>query len=396
MFNPLSPKHYLDIAARAAVRAFGDVEPNPLVGCVLVKDSCIIGIGHHKKFGHLHAEREALADARAKGSDPRGSTAYVTLEPCRHFGKQPPCTDALIEAGVAEVIAARPDPADVSGGGFRVLREAGISCRFDDSSPLAIAISAPFRKRVATGLPWVIAKWAQTIDGRIATRSGESKWISGDRSRARVHKLRARVDAMLTSMGTVIADDPMLTPRGVRRIHRVATRVVVDTGLDINEQSQLVRTASVVPTIVCCAKELATAHMMSDKVDRLEASAVEVMGVPVESAGAGLSKGLDLELLLRALVDHKQISTVMIEAGGGMLGSLLEADLIDEAIVYIAPLVLGDDQAFSAASGRIAAHLAEGRRFSLLRTKRLGSDLELHYRRLRDPQTHPPSSKMPE
>ncbi|MBX3363032.1 MAG: bifunctional diaminohydroxyphosphoribosylaminopyrimidine deaminase/5-amino-6-(5-phosphoribosylamino)uracil reductase RibD [Phycisphaeraceae bacterium] len=378
------PKRYLDIAARAAIRAFGDVEPNPLVGCVLVKEDRIIGIGHHKRFGHLHAEREALADARAKGNDPRGSAAYVTLEPCRHFGKQPPCTDALIEAGIAEVVAARPDPADVSGGGFRILREAGIICRFDPSSSLATAISEPFCKRVATGLPWVIAKWAQTIDGRIATRSGESKWISGEHSRARVHKLRARVDAMLTSMGTVIADDPMLTPRGVRRIHRVATRVVVDTGLDIDENTQLVRTAAVVPTIVCCSKELSTAHLMADKVERLEAAGVEVMGVPHEVLSGGLNKGLDLELLLRALVDHKQISTVVVEAGGGMLGSLLEADLIDEAVVYLAPLVLGDEQAFSAASGRIAAHLAEGRRFRLLRTKRLGDDLELHYRRTRD------------
>lgn len=377
-------KHYLDIAARAAIRAFGDVEPNPLVGCVLVKDSRIIGIGHHKRFGHLHAEREALADARARGNDPRHSTAYVTLEPCRHFGKQPPCTDALIEAGVAEVVAARPDPADVSGGGFGILREAGITCRFDPSSSLAIAISEPFCKRIATGLPWVIAKWAQTIDGRIATRSGESKWISGEQSRARVHKLRARVDAILTSMGTVIADDPMLTPRGVRRIHRVATRVVVDTGLDIDENTQLIRTAAVVPTIVCCSKELSTAHLMSEKIQRLEAAGVEVMGVPHEVLSGGLNKGLDLERLLRALVDHKQVSTVMIEAGGGMLGSLLEADLIDEAVVYLAPLVLGDEQAFSAASGRIAAHLAEGRRFRLLRTKRLGHDLELHYRRVRE------------
>ncbi|MBX3362600.1 MAG: RibD family protein [Phycisphaeraceae bacterium] len=262
--------------------------------------------------------------------------------------------------------------------------KAGIICRFDPSSLHATAISEPFCKRVATGLPWVIAKWAQTIDGRIATRSGESKWISGEHSRARVHKLRARVDAMLTSMGTVIADDPMLTPRGVRRIHRVATRVVVDTGLDIDENTQLVRTAAVVPTIVCCSKELSTAHLMADKVERLEAAGVEVMGVPHEVLSGGLNKGLDLERLLRALVDHKQISTVMVEAGGGMLGSLLEADLIDEAVVYLAPLVLGDEQAFSAASGRIAAHLAEGRRFRLLRTKRLGDDLELHYRRTRD------------
>ena len=381
----MTAKTYLDLAARAAVRAFGDVEPNPLVGCVLVKDGSVIGIGHHKRWGGLHAEREAIANSRDRGNDPRGCTAFVTLEPCRHFGKQPPCTDALIEAGVAEVIAARPDPAEASGGGFTVLREAGVACRFDDSSRLALAISEPFCKRIATGLPWIIAKWAQTIDGRIATRTGESKWISNESARARVHRLRARVDAILTSMGTVIADDPMLTPRGVRRIHRVATRVVVDTGLDIDESTQLVRTASVVPTIVCCSKDLSTAHLMADKVQRLEARGVEVMGVPHDFdgqvAGSGLNKGLDLEALLRALVNHKQVSTVMVEAGGGMLGSLLEADLIDEAVVHLAPTVLGDEHAFSAATGRIAAHLAEGRRFTLLRTKRLGNDVELHYRR---------------
>lgn len=376
-------KRYLDMAARGAIRAFGDVEPNPLVGCVLVKEGVVIGAGHHRRWGHLHAEREALADARARGNDPRGSAAYVTLEPCKHVGKQPPCTVALIDAGVREVIAARPDPADISGGGFDTLRRAGIACRFDDSSRLAIAISEPFCKRVATGLPWVIAKWAQTIDGRIATRSGESKWISSERSRARVHKLRARVDAILTSMGTVIADDPLLTARGVRRLHRTATRVVVDTGLDIDEQAQLVLTARQVPTILCCAKELATAHMMSDKIQRLEAAGVEIMGVPTAGNAPAPGAGLDLAMLLGTLVERRAISTVMIEAGGGMLGSLLESDLIDEAVVYLSPLILGDERAFSAATGRIAARLAEGRRFDLCRAKQLGPDLELHYRRAR-------------
>lgn len=379
----MEAKRYLDMAARAAIRAMGDVEPNPLVGCVLVRDGEVIGIGHHRRWGGLHAEREALADARRRGNDPRGSTAYVTLEPCRHVGKQPPCTDALIEAGVRGVVAARPDPAEVSGGGFDVLRRAGIACRFDASSELAVRIAEPFVKRVRAGMPWVIAKWAQTIDGRIATRTGESKWISGEAARLRVHRLRARVDAMLTSMGTVIADDPMLTARGVRKVHRVATRVVVDTDLDIGEDAALVRTARETPTIVCCAKELATAHLMADRVQRLEAAGVRVMGVP----SAGLNKGLDLGLLLRALVEKAGVSTVMIEAGGGMLGSLLEADLIDEAVVYLAPMVLGDERAIAAATGRIAGALSEGRRFDLLRAKRLGGDIELHYRRRREERT---------
>src|SRR5262245_52581624 len=157
-------RDYLDLAARLACRAAGDVEPNPMVGAVIVRDGRIIGMGHHRKFGGLHAEREALADCRRRDEDPRGATMYVTLEPCRHFGKQPPCTDALIEAGIARVIAARADPDSTSGGGAEVLREAGIPCEFSDASRNAIELSDPFVKRVQTGLPWVIAKWAQTVD----------------------------------------------------------------------------------------------------------------------------------------------------------------------------------------------------------------------------------------
>lgn len=371
--------HMLDLAARAAMRGVGLVEPNPLVGAVIVRDGKILGIGHHTRFGALHAEREAIASCRARGFDPRGSTMFVTLEPCKHHGKQPPCTDAIIEARIERVVIARPDPHAESGGGATVLRDAGIAVEYCDQSPLAIAISEPFVRRLTTGLPWVIAKWAQTIDGRIATRTGESQWISGAGSRQRVHRLRARVDAILTGLGTVLADDPMLTARGVRRIRRRARRVLIDTHLDVPIEAALVRTADAHPTTIACAKDIAVAQVAVEQRQRLEELGVEIMGVPTRLDGR-----MDLRLMLKALADHHSIASVLVESGPGLLGALFEADLIDEAVVYIAPLLLGDEHARAVAEGRVAERLSQGRRFTLVRSRRVGDDVELTYRRLRD------------
>lgn len=370
----------LNLAARAAMRGAGLVEPNPLVGAVVTRDQRILGVGHHGRFGGLHAEREAIAACRARGFDPRGGTIFVTLEPCRHHGKQPPCTEAIIEAGIERVVIARPDPHSESGGGAAVLRDAGIEVDYCDASELAIAISEPFVRRITTGLPWVIAKWAQTIDGRIATRTGESQWISGEGSRRRVHHLRARVDAILTGLGTVIADDPMLTARGVRRVRRVARRVVVDSLLDIAPEAALVRSADAVPTTIACAKDIAVAQIAVDQRERLEAMGVEIMGVPTR-----MDSRIDLRLMLRALADHHGIASVLVEAGPGLLGALFEADLVDEAVVYVAPLLLGDERARAVAEGRVAERLSEGRRLRLVRARRVGDDVELTYRR----PTHP-------
>lgn len=365
----------LDLAARAALRGAGDVEPNPLVGAVIVKHRQVIGIGHHKKFGGLHAEREALADARRRGHDPRGATVYVTLEPCRHFGKQPPCTDALIESGVARVVVARRDPDPVSGGGTEVLRSAGIEVEFDTSSSLALQIAEPFVKRITTGMPWVIAKWAQTIDGRIATRTGESRWISGELSRRRVHRLRARVDAIVTGMGTVLADDPLLTARDVPRIRRIARRVVIDGDLDLPVSSKLVQTARSFPTTVVCGELVAGSALAGPRRAALEQAGVEVVGVPV------LEHGVDLGAVLRMLWAKHRATNVMLEAGAGLLGAMFDADLIDECLVYIAPMVFADEQAKAAAAGRAAPLLSDARRYELVRSRRSGGDIELTYRR---------------
>lgn len=353
-----------------------------MVGAVIVKTGRVIGMGHHRRFGGLHAEREALADCARRGEDPRDSTVCCTLEPCVHHGKQPPCCDALIGAGVSRVVYARPDPAGVSGGGHDVLTGAGVEAVCSGASVLATRLSDPFVYRVKTGLPWVIAKWAQTIDGRIATRTGESQWISGPGSRRRVHRMRARVDAILTGLGTVIADDPMLTARGVRRVRRTARRIVIDRDLEIAEDRAVIRSSRETPTAIVCQKDLLTAGIVEAKKTRIEAAGAEFIGVPESVAEAGR---LRLDMLLGAIASRYDVTNLLIEAGPGLLGSLFEADLVCEAVVYVAPMLLGDADAMAAATGRIAERLSAGRRFDLCRVKRVGDDVELTYRRRVEP-----------
>lgn len=362
MSDAARAKRMLDLAARLAWRALGDTDPNPLVGCVVARGDAILGAGRHRVFGGPHAEREALADCRRRGNDPRGATLYCTLEPCRHVGKQPPCTEAVIAAGIARVVYARPDPAGVSGGGAEVLRSAGVEAALSDASPLATALSDPFVHRVRTRRPWVIAKWAQTLDGRIATRTGESQWITGPLMRRRVHRMRARVDAVLVGLGTVLADDPRLTARETRRVRRVAARVVLDTEGRLPPETALVRTADRTPTIVVTASDRGWA------------------GVRVLRVGRGPG-GVDVGEALARLGSEFGVASVLVEAGPRVLGSMLEADLIDEAFVHVAPMVLGDALARGAAEGRTAPALADARRFGLVRAKPLAGDLEVWVRR---------------
>lgn len=363
MNNEDQTKSYLDLAARAGSRAFGHAEPNPMVGAVIVKDNRIIGIGHHRRFGDLHAERDALRACRAEGHDPRGATVYCTLEPCCHHGKQPPCTEALIDAGIAHVVIASRDPHTLSGGGWEQLEQAGVRMSLCESSEHAIRLSQPFLHRLSSGTPWVIAKWAQTIDGRIATRTGESQWISNARCRARVHRLRAKVDAVLIGVGTAVADDPMLTARDCRSVRRTAKHVVLDTNGRLPLDSRLVQTASTVPTIVYTQRPDVFAGT----------------SVVAETAGVR-GERIDIRACLRHLFEVHDVSTVLSESGPTMLGSLLEDNLINEAVVHLAPGVLGDERARPAAVGRDAPTLAQMRRFTLMRCKPIGSDVELHYR----------------
>lgn len=368
----------LDSAARLGARAAGDVEPNPLVGCIIgrVVGSSVeaLGAGHHRRFGGPHAEAEALQDCHDRGRDPRGATAWITLEPCNHTGKTPPCAEALIRAGVARVVIARADGNALASGGAETLRRAGVEVAFTDVSPAATRLSDPFHKRIRTGLPWVIAKWAQTIDGRIATRTGESQWISCAASRRRVHRLRARVDAILTGIGTVKHDDPQLTARDVRRVRREARRIIIDPRLELSPESNLARTARDRATIVVCSAQ----HADSDR-----SAALERLGVVIRDAPSH-DGVIDLAQALRSFTDDFDMTNVLVESGPGLLGRLIAQDLVDEASIFIAPLLLADSQALPVAHGVAAPSLLDGARFEFDHVRMSGKDAWIRARRTSD------------
>ncbi len=364
----------LALAARAAVRGVGDVEPNPPVGCVIARraesGAVILGVGAHRALGGPHAEIIALDRCRDAGHDARGAAMWVTLEPCAHHGRTPPCVDAIIAARPAEIVIARRDPNPAAAGGAELLELAGVNVRFSSVFPDAIRLTDPFVTRMRLGRPWVTVKWAQSIDGRIADRAGVSKWISNPRSRLDVHRRRARADAIITGIGTARADNPMLTARGVRRVRRAARRIVVDHNLELDPASNLARTARDTPTIVWCAP-----GADADRAHALESLGVIMWELP-ESGGR-----LDLAAGLCRLAREHDATRVLVEAGPGLVGDLAERGLIDEVVVYVAPLMLADANAIAAVGGLTERALASSAKFRLERFRRFGDDAMLCWRR---------------
>lgn len=357
---------FMGEALELARRGEGFVEPNPMVGCVLVRRGKVVGGGWHRRFGGPHAEVEAL---RKAGKAARGATAYVTLEPCCHWGKTPPCVDALIKAGVARVIAGAIDPNPmVAGKGLRRLRAAGIKTSIGLMRDPAAELIAPFTRVHRDKRPYFILKWAQSIDGRIATRSGDSKWISSDASRRAAHAIRARVDAIVVGIDTVIADDPDLTARLVKP-NRVAMRVILDAALRTPLKAKLVQSAHAVPTLIITKQAIrATARAR-----RLEALGCMLMDVPHGAAG------FDLHALARKLCDGG-MTNVMIEGGGRTLGSFLDAGLGDEARIFVAPRLIGGHDAPAAlnARGPIDMSVLPAARVTAIES--IGPDLCYHVR----------------
>jgi diaminohydroxyphosphoribosylaminopyrimidine deaminase/5-amino-6-(5-phosphoribosylamino)uracil reductase len=352
-------------AARLALRGHGGAEPNPMVGCILVDDhGAIVAEGFHRRCGEAHAEAMALARA---GERARGTTAFVTLEPCNHHGRTPPCSHALIRSGVRRVIYAQPDPNPIAVGGAATLREAGIEVRCV-ASPVCDELNAPFLHRIGSGLPWTIAKWAQTIDGAIATRSGHSQWISSVRSRRMVHRERGRVDAIMTGLGTAIADDPALTARGVR-VRRRALRILIDPSLEAPRSLRLFDTGAA-PTIVASLPEL----VHGGPANGLRERGVDVMALGPQG---------EIRPLLAALARERSVATVLVEAGGGLLGTLMRESLVQEAWVFTAPRIVGDGEAPRAVRGDAPATIDDARRFRLLSAHRRDDDLVARYRVLR-------------
>lgn len=353
---------YMARAIALAWRGQGYVEPNPMVGCVIVKDGRAVGEGYHRRFGGPHAEPNALA---AAGGRARGATLYVTLEPCCHFGKTPPCVEAILRAGVRRVVAAMRDPNPlVAGKGFRRLRRAGIDVRVGFMRAEAERLAAPFITCQTLRRPYVILKWAQSIDGKIATRSGDSKWITSKESRRSAHALRARVDAIIVGVETVLADDPDLTARWVRP-KRIATRVVLDSRFRTPLSSRLVRSARRVPTLIVGSS---MRGITAARRRRLESAGCRVLTTPSGSVG------IDPRKLLAALRDMG-MTNVLVEGGGKVLGGFLEAGLADEAIVFVGRKLIGGETAPGPLRHRGPRLMKDLPAVEIVGISRLGDDL---------------------
>jgi diaminohydroxyphosphoribosylaminopyrimidine deaminase/5-amino-6-(5-phosphoribosylamino)uracil reductase len=357
----LDPWH-MRRALALAEQGQGRVEPNPMVGCVIARGAEIIGEGWHARFGGPHAEVVALEIAGARAA---GAVMYVALEPCCHQGKTPPCTDAILAAGVREVVVAQQDPFPrVAGGGIAALRAAGVRVDVGVLEEEARRLNAPYRKLLAEQRPWMIAKWAMTLDGKLATSTGASRWISGEASRQIVHQLRGRVDAILIGRGTAEADDPLLTARPAGP--RVAARVIVDTRASLSVNSQLVRTARQYPLIVAAAADAPEAN-----VDRLTMAGCEVLRL----AGADHAARLDALLLE---LGKRQMTNVLVEGGSEFLGALADAQQIDEVHAFIAPKFVGGAAAMSPLGGAGVEDMAQAWRLSTPTIEIVDGDVYVH------------------
>jgi diaminohydroxyphosphoribosylaminopyrimidine deaminase/5-amino-6-(5-phosphoribosylamino)uracil reductase len=346
-------------ALELARRGEGLVEPNPMVGCVVARAGEVVGEGWHRRFGGPHAEVEAL---QAAGRRAAGATLFVTLEPCRHFGKTPPCTQAIVAAGIQRVVAAMQDPFPaVRGRGIAELRAAGVRVDVGLLEVDARRLNAPYLKLVATNRAWVIAKWAMSLDGRIATRTGESRWISGRESRAIAHQLRGRVDAIVVGSGTARADDPLLTarPRGPR----TAARVVIDNRCTLTDESQLVRTAAEAPVIVVAGPESAEADRR-----RLSEQGCEVLVCEGDTHRARLEQTLDE-------FGRRRMTNVLVEGGGRLLGALFDLRAIDEFHVFIAPKLIGGAAAVSPLAAAGSEKMSDALMLVDAQWQRMGDDM---------------------
>jgi diaminohydroxyphosphoribosylaminopyrimidine deaminase/5-amino-6-(5-phosphoribosylamino)uracil reductase len=317
-------KDFLQRALALAEGGRGRVSPNPLVGALVVRDGRVVGEGFHAELGGLHAERAALEDCRRRGEDPAGATMYVTLEPCAHQGRQPPCVEAVLEAGIARVVIASEDPSEKAAGrGPGILRDGGVEVDFASGAEATAArrLNQPFRKHARTGLPLVVLKTAMSLDGQTSTHPDDSPWISGPESRELVHRWRAESDAIAVGIGTALADDPLLTARidGARQ----PKRVVFDSQARLPLGSQLLRTLDQAPVLV-----VATPDAASDRVADLR------------NVGAEILVATDIDSALREL-GRREVTSLFLEGGRTLATAFASAGQIDESRTFIAPMLLG-------------------------------------------------------
>jgi diaminohydroxyphosphoribosylaminopyrimidine deaminase / 5-amino-6-(5-phosphoribosylamino)uracil reductase len=357
-------------AIELATEARGKTSPNPMVGAVLVKNGRVIGEGITQPPGQAHAERIALADS---AEDPAGATLYVSLEPCCHQGRTAPCTDAILEAGVARVVIASDDPTPkASGRGPGILRDEGVQVEFVDGELAHVArlLNQPFRKHARTGRPLVIFKSAMSLDGKVATRTGDSQWITGEASRARAHRWRAESDAVAVGIGTALHDNPRLTAR-VEGVARQPRRVVFDSEARLPLDSALVRGASEVPVTVICGRAASRTALQA-----LEAAGVDVIVARGGNEAARVLSALD-EL------GSREIQSLLLEGGPHLAGAFLEAGEIDEVRIFVAPLLMGGREARTTLEGLGVQEVAAAGRALSVEVDRIEDDV-LVIGRLRD------------
>jgi diaminohydroxyphosphoribosylaminopyrimidine deaminase/5-amino-6-(5-phosphoribosylamino)uracil reductase len=382
MTNKTADEQYMQQCFALALKAEGRTAPNPIVGALVVQsDGTVVGTGFHPKHGQPHAEVFAIDEA---GEKARGATIYVSLEPCCHHGKTPPCTDKVIASGIKKVVAAMTDPnPKVGGKGFEKLRAAGIEVVTGILAPEAQWINRAFVKTIATGLPWITLKIAATLDGKIADRNGTSKWITGPEARRYVHELRNRLDCVLIGTETARTDDPELNVRELDQF-RHPKRAVLDTNLSLKPDSRIFDGSTGGDTIIYCSKQaLDKGHNLPSHVSVVAVPKTEANHVlrKIEgNVGSNSTVYLDLAEVLKDLRTRK-VSSVLCEGGGVLAGSLIENDLVDEIIWIVAPAILGDNQARPGVAVRHEVKLAELKRYQLIESKSLGEDAVIHLKR---------------
>jgi diaminohydroxyphosphoribosylaminopyrimidine deaminase / 5-amino-6-(5-phosphoribosylamino)uracil reductase len=360
-------KLHLARAIELAGRGLGAVKPNPVVGAVVARDGEVLGEGWHEKYGSVHAEVNAIEACGLE--DLSGATLYVSLEPCCHEGKTPPCTDAILAAGIGRVVVASDDPTEkASGRGLGILRDEGVEIVMADGELAASArlLNQAFRKHARVGRPWVLFKSAMTLDGKVATRTGDSKWISGEASRELAHRWRASVDAVVVGIGTALADDPQLTARPAGLPAEPAEqprRVVFDSLARLAPSSQLVAAAAEIPLTLVVSRAAARADT-----DALEAAGVQVLLATGENEPARVRGALDQ-------LGAMGVNSVLLEGGPHLAGAFLDAGEIDEIRLFLAPLLLGGSAARDPLEGEGVAHISDALRALSFDCESVGEDL---------------------
>jgi diaminohydroxyphosphoribosylaminopyrimidine deaminase/5-amino-6-(5-phosphoribosylamino)uracil reductase len=358
----MNDEQHLERALELAARARGRTSPNPLVGAVVVKGGKAIGEGFHEAPGNPHAERAALA---ACAEDPAGATMYVSLEPCCHQGRTPPCTDAIVEARISRVVIASDDPTPkASGRGLGILRDEGIAVELHDGAVGAAArlINQPFRKHARTGRPLVVLKSAMTIDGKVATRTGDSQWISGEASRARAHRWRAESDAVVVGIGTALHDDPRLTAR-IEGVAAQPSRVVFDSEARLPPDSKLVASAGDVPVVLVCSRAASRTA-----VEALQRAGVDVIVASGANEAARVESALDQ-------LGGRDVQSILLEGGPHLAGAFLEAGEIDEARMFVAPVIAGGREARTPVEGLGAGEIAGAQHAIATEVERIEDDV---------------------